>query len=78
MTILNNIYRCRNCGLHAIAEEKDSHVCLEVKETRFHDDIKLVFDGKTWYPLKLRTTTNQQPERTTKDSTEPKIRFCGI
>ena len=60
MTILNNIYRCSLCRLHAIAEEKDSHVCLELKETRFDGDTKLVFDGKIWYPLKQPNINNQR------------------
>ena len=59
MTILNNIYRCSKCGFHAIAEEKDVHTCLELKDTRIDGDTKWVFDGIMWYPLNLRS---EQPK----------------
>ena len=53
MKILNNIYRCKTCGIYAIAEEKDLHVCSEVKNVRVEGDIRWISDGSKWYPLKL-------------------------
>lgn len=66
MTILNNIYRCKECGLHAIYEEKDAHVCLSVNDTRIENNKKWIFDGVIWYPLKLsKTVENQHPKLNT-------------
>ena len=60
MTILNNIYRCSSCHLHAIAEEKDFHICINMKDTRIEGETKWVFDGEKWYPLKLHPTKKKQ------------------
>jgi hypothetical protein len=58
-----NIYRCESCKLHLIYEEMELHLCLSVKDTRFEEDTKWVFDGKIWYPLKLTKKTIQSNEK---------------
>lgn len=70
--MLNNIYRCKICHLYAIAEEKDSHVCLEIKDTRIEYNARWIFDGNIWYPLKLdvKPTKTQQPDITPEEDTE--------
>ena len=55
-----NIYRCELCKLHVIADEKDSHVCINIKDSRIEGDIKWVFDGKMWYPLKQPKINNRR------------------
>ncbi|MDE1839363.1 MAG: hypothetical protein KGH87_05515 [Thaumarchaeota archaeon] len=77
MTILNNIFRCSKCGIHAIAEEKDFHVCLEIKDSRIDGDTKWIFDGSKWYPLRLKKRSNPSDEnlrleQSDGDYTEPK------
>ena len=78
MTILNNIYRCNLCKLHLIADERYLHVCIDIKDTRIEGDTKWVFDGKMWYPLKMRPPEFQHPDKTPKESTEPYFGFCFV
>ena len=48
-----NIFRCYICGRYAIAEELDRHECRPLKDYKIMDKTLQVFDGKSWYPLKL-------------------------
>lgn len=48
-----NIFRCYACGRHAIAEELDLHECRPLKDYKVVGRTLQVFDGKSWYPLKL-------------------------
>jgi len=48
-----NIFRCRVCGRHAIAEELDLHECRSLNDWKIEGKNLLGFDGKLWYPLKL-------------------------
>ncbi len=55
--ILNNIYRCRNCKIHLIAEEKNNHMCRKAKKFHIVGDILWLYDidkgQEIKYPLKL-------------------------
>lgn len=48
-----NIFRCRVCGRHVIAEELDLHECRSLKDWKIEGQNLLGFDGKLWYPLML-------------------------
>ena len=60
MSRLTNIYRCKECGFHVIAEENDIHQCRELKDVKLEDDREWVFDGKMWYPLKQPNFNNRR------------------
>jgi hypothetical protein len=48
-----NILRCRFCGRFAMIEELDLHECRGLKAKKIEGKILYVFDGYTWYPIKL-------------------------
>jgi hypothetical protein len=73
----NNIFRCRKCGRYAIAEELSEHQCRSLIDYKIEDDKIKVFDGFSWYLLKINCEElkYQQPKgntnKTTEDETEP-------
>lgn len=48
-----NVLRCRVCGRFAIHEELDLHECRPLKDYKIEGNTLQVFDGYSWYPLKL-------------------------
>ncbi|MDH2906527.1 MAG: hypothetical protein PXX83_00320, partial [Candidatus Nitrosotalea sp.] len=57
-------------------EEKDFHACIEIKDIRIDGDIKWVFDGSKWYPLRVKKRSipsdeNLRLEQSDEDYTEP-------
>ena len=48
-----NILRCCICGRFAIREELDLHECRALKSYKIEDRTLQVYDGHSWYPLKL-------------------------
>ena len=54
-----------------IYEERDLHVCIDVKDTRIEGDTKWVFDGQKWYPLRINQKFTDK--KTTADYTDTSI-----
>ena len=77
-----NLLQCPSCKLDVMMEEMSTHRCRKVIDYRIEDNILLVFDGNTWYPLKLKPIKIQQPQgninKNAEDETEPEIRFCKV
>lgn len=72
---MSNLFQCKHCHFHVIAEELETHECKKLKEYKFDENnthILWVFDGKKWYPLRL-SPKFKHPDTTPDYSTEPQF-----
>lgn len=51
---MTDIFRCKICKTHVLADELDSHVCKNITDVKLDHDKLLVSDGDKWYPLNLK------------------------
>lgn len=73
--MLENVTKCKKCNFYLIAEELEDHICSKVVDYEIKGSNLWVYDGHSWFPRKLRSITPefQHPDKTPKDSTEPKL-----
>lgn len=75
---MTNLFQCKHCHFHIIAEELETHECKGIRDCKIDDNNIWASDGERWYPLKRASPKNEHPKTTPDDSTEPKFDYSLV